>query len=144
MDIKLLFKGETNNTFIQFFRYFFVGGFATIVDWGASFILFFYVFGGTLAVVSNTVSFVIGLITNYILSTLWVFGDSNQNSRLIEFLIFASIGIVGLIITILITIFFEKQVANTTEFFQMIAKVVSTAVAFLWNFFARKYILYNK
>ena len=33
--IKALFMAKTHNTFIQFFRYLFVGGFASVVDWGA-------------------------------------------------------------------------------------------------------------
>ena len=35
-----LFSGDTDNTLIQFFRYLFVGGLATVVDWGVSYILF--------------------------------------------------------------------------------------------------------
>ena len=34
MKIKSLFVGDTDNTFIQFFRYCFVGGFAFVVDFG--------------------------------------------------------------------------------------------------------------
>lgn len=34
MKIKQLFSGDTDNTFIQFFRYVFVGGFAFVVDYG--------------------------------------------------------------------------------------------------------------
>ena len=35
-QFKKLFSGDTENTFIQFFRYCFVGGFATVVDWALS------------------------------------------------------------------------------------------------------------
>lgn len=35
-----LFAGATENTLIQFFRYCFVGGAATVVDWGISALLF--------------------------------------------------------------------------------------------------------
>ena len=38
MKIKQLFSGDTDNTFIQFFRYVFVGGFAFVVDYGLSLI----------------------------------------------------------------------------------------------------------
>ena len=31
-QFKKLFSGDTENTFIQFFRYCFVGGFATVVE----------------------------------------------------------------------------------------------------------------
>ena len=39
MKIKELFTGETDNTFIQFFRYLFVGGFAFVVDYGTLMLL---------------------------------------------------------------------------------------------------------
>ena len=39
-----LFAGATENTLIQFFRYCFVGGAATIVDWGLSSLLFYFAF----------------------------------------------------------------------------------------------------
>ena len=45
MNLKKLFVEETDSTFIQFFRYCFVGGFATVVDWGLSALLFYCVFG---------------------------------------------------------------------------------------------------
>lgn len=38
-QFKKLFSGDTENTFIQFFRYCFVGGFATVVDWALSSLL---------------------------------------------------------------------------------------------------------
>ena len=40
-QFKKLFSGDTENTFIQFFRYCFVGGFATVVDWALSSLLLF-------------------------------------------------------------------------------------------------------
>lgn len=37
--IKKLFAQNTENTYIQFFRYFFVGGFAFLVDFGLLYVL---------------------------------------------------------------------------------------------------------
>lgn len=45
-----LFAGATENTLIQFFRYCFVGGAATVIDWGVSALLFFLVFHQSYAV----------------------------------------------------------------------------------------------
>ena len=74
MKIKSLFVGDTDNTFIQFFRYCFVGGFAFVVDFGVMTLLteVFSVY----PVVSSTVSFVAGLLVNYLLSTFWIFKNS--------------------------------------------------------------------
>ena len=138
-----LFVGDTENTLIQFFRYCFVGGLATVVDWGVSLLLFHLVFGEKYAVAANVISFVCGLIVNYLISTFWVFRTSRVKSRLAEFLGFAAIGAVGLLITWGITELFTLWLADKTSAYQIIAKVVSTAVAFLWNFFARKFLLFR-
>ena len=139
-----LFAGATENTLIQFFRYCFVGGAATVVDWGISALLFFAVFDQHYAILANGWSFVAGLLANYFLSTFWVFRSSKVQSRLVEFLAFAAIGVVGLLLTIGITKVSEITLGNITSAYQMIGKVVSTMVAFLWNFFARKYLLFSK
>lgn len=144
MDLKKLVAGKTDNTFIQFFRYLFVGGAATVVDWGSSTLIFKLLFGGKYAVAANTIGFVLGLITNFFISTVWVFDESKVKNKLAEFLSFAAIGIVGLLMTVGITALFEAKLADVTDWYQLIAKVVSTGASFFWNFFARKYLLYNK
>ncbi len=150
------FKEKTDNTLIQFFRYIFVGGLAAVFDWGISSLIFFIVFGAktgaifevipflTWSVVSNGAGFIGGLILNFILSTCFVFQNSAVKNRFLEFLSFAGIGLVGLFITFGITWVSELLLADTTSLFQLIGKIVSTAVSFLWNFFARKIILYRQ
>ena len=88
-----LFVGDTENTLIQFFRYLFVGGFATVVDWGVSFLLFRFAFGEKMemAWVANSLSFVAGLIVNYLISTFWIFKNSNVKNKFVEFISFAAI-----------------------------------------------------
>ena len=61
-----------------------------------------------------------------------------------EFLSFAAIGLVGLLITVGITKLFEIWIGDKTSWFQVLAKLTATAVSFLWNFFARKVLLYTK
>ena len=141
-----LFVGDTDNTLIQFFRYLFVGGFAFVVDFAVSFLLFRFAFGEQkeFGWIANSLSFVAGLIVNYLISTFWIFKKSNVDNKLVEFISFAGIGVVGLLITIGITKLFAVWLGDTTSLFQIIAKLVSTAVSFLWNFFARKILLYSK
>ncbi|MBO5319879.1 MAG: GtrA family protein [Ruminococcus sp.] len=139
-----LFVGDTENTFIQFFRYLFVGGLATVVDWGVSYLLFRFVFNENYAIAANSISFVAGLAVNYLISTFWIFKNSAVESKLKEFLGFAAIGLVGLFMTMGITWLFELWLADKTSAFQILAKIVSTAAAFFWNFFARKILLFTK
>lgn len=146
MDIKKLVSQKTDNTLVQFIRYVFVGGAATVVDWVSSALIFFLVFGSAAkyALLSNAAGFLLGLIVNFLISTVWVFGESKVKSKAAEFLGFAAIGLVGLLITLLVTKLFEVTLGDQTKLFQIFAKVVSTAISFFWNFFARKYLLYNK
>ncbi len=139
-----LFVGDTENTFIQFFRYLFVGGLATVVDWGVSYLLFRFAFNEQYAIAANSLSFVAGLAVNYLISTFWIFKNSAVESKLKEFLGFAAIGLVGLFITMGITWLFELWLADKTSAFQILAKIVSTGAAFFWNFFARKILLFTK
>ena len=145
-ELKKLFVGDTENTLIQFFRYCFVGGLAFLVDFVTSYLLFRFVFGerASFGWVANSLSFIAGLAVNYLISTFWIFKNSKVENKLLEFLSFAAIGVVGLLITIGITKLFEKLLADKTSLFQIIAKLVATAVSFLWNFFARKILLYSK
>ena len=145
-QFRKLFVGDTDNTLIQFFRYLFVGGFAFVVDLTVSWLLFHFAFGEKkeLGWVANSLSFVAGLAVNYFISTFWIFKDSKVKNKLVEFISFAAIGVVGLLITIGITKLFEIWLGDSTSLFQIIAKLVSTAVSFLWNFFARKILLYTK
>lgn len=145
-NFKKLFVGDTDNTLIQFFRYLFVGGLAFVVDFALSYIVFRFVFHEQkeFGWIANALSFIAGLVVNYIVSTFWIFKTSKVENKLVEFISFAAIGVVGLLITIGITVLFEKWLGDTTHLFLIIAKIVSTAVSFLWNFFARKILLYTK
>lgn len=136
IDINELFRKKTDNTFIQFFRYIFVGGIAAVVNVGMLYVFtdifnFFYV-------ISNVLSFILGLIVNYLLSKKFVFQEETSISQTKEFVIYAIIGVIGLgIDTLLVWVF--------TEFiclYYMISKIISTLIVFIWNFGARK-VLYK-
>ena len=149
MKIKELFSGETDNTFIQFFRYLFVGGFAFVVDYG-TLMLLVEVFGFN-AKLAAVIAFILGLAVNYILSTLWIFKSSKIGNRLAEFAAFALIGVIGLGINELIIWLFDDVIAPRKPLsfipedkYYLIGKLVSTAVVFVWNFAARKFIIFNK
>lgn len=149
MKIKELFVGDTDNTFIQFFRYCFVGGFAFLVDYGVL-ILLVEAFKCD-EIIASVISFVAGLAVNYVLSTFWIFKNSKIKNRLAEFIAFAVIGVIGLFINAGIIWFFRDFLAPMNIFGSLISadkyyiagKICSTVVVFLWNFFARKFILFG-
>ena len=136
--INLLFKEGTDNIFLQFFRYLFVGGFAFLVDF--SLLYFFSDICGIYYLISAILSFVISLMVNYVLSTHWVFNKSQMDNKVMEFNVFALIGIVGLIFTEILLYFFT----DICGLYYMLSKIITTAIVMFWNFIARRVMFYGK
>jgi len=137
MLIRKLFVEETDNWLIQLFRYCFVGGFAFLVDYGLLYAL--TEFCGCHYIVSATISFIAGLIVNYLLSTWWIFRKSKLKNKAAEFTIFALIGVVGLILNnVLLYVF-----TDLLGIYYMISKLITTALVMIWNFAGRKIILFK-
>ena len=137
-SISALFKEKTDNLFIQFFRYCFVGGLAFLVDYGLLFLLSDKV--GLHYLLSASIAFIAGLVVNYVISTFWVFSESKYSDKRKEFAIFAIIGIIGLGLTEGLMWFFTDLVG----LHYMLSKLVTAALVLLWNFIARKIILFTK
>ena len=131
------FKGKTTNTLVQLFRYLWVGGISFIIDYISLFIFTEYLHINYL--ISAAIAFILGLTTNYQLSTIWVFNNSRLNNKFTEFTIFSIIGIIGLGLNEVI-IYICSEYLNL---YYMISKLISTAVVFFWNFMGRKYILFT-
>lgn len=134
---KRLFYGTTDRLLVQFVRYFFVGGFAFVVDFGLLYILTEY--AGLHYLLSATLSFISGLLVNYIISCIWVFSTSKFKNRLVEFLFFAAIGVVGLLLNDALIWLFTDCIGTH----YMFSKIVAAAIVYLWNFFARKYLVFK-
>ena len=136
--IASLFEKQTDNWFIQLFRYCFVGGFAFLVDYGLLALLT-EVFG-LHYLLSATLSFIAGLIVNYLLSTYWIFRKSIIDNKWVEFLAFSVIGIIGLgFNTFLLYLF-----TDLGHIHYLVSKLLTAAIVLLWNFWARKIILFKK
>lgn len=129
--------GEEDGTLAQFVRYGFVGASAFVVDFSSLWILTDYL--GLYYVYSNLIAFTIGLIYSYILTVLWVFKESTYQNKWIEFVVFAIIGIIGLVLN-------TKLLYLMTEYlsiYYLVSKVIATIVVLFWNFFARKFLLFR-
>lgn len=152
-----LFIEETNNTFIQFFRSIFVGGIASVVDF-LVLVLFRELFKMPESAAA-IFGFIAGLTVNYVISTFWVFSKAKVKNRVADFIAFGVIGVIGLGLTQLIMAPFSLQgifgegffVKNVTfgslipvDKYYMVGKLVAIVLVYLWNFFARKFILYRK
>lgn len=136
-DFNALFREKTTNSFIQFFRYVFVGGFAFLVD---AFMLWLcekwmnYM-------IAAAIAFIIGLAANYVLSIWFVFSESEKiTNKLKEFTAYAVIGIIGLLLTEVIMYI----LTDLCHLYFLLSKIVAAALVLVWNFVARKKILYTK
>jgi putative flippase GtrA len=133
-----IFVAPTNNWLLQLFRYGFVGGVAFLVDYGTLFVLTHY--AGVPYLWSAAIAFILGLVTNYLISISWVFQHSGKMRVWQEFVCFAIIGVIGLGLNELIM----YVGTDMMHLHYMISKLISTAIVFFWNFFARKFMLFNK
>lgn len=132
------FIEKTDCVKIQLFRYLFVGGAAFAVDFGA--LYFFTSVVGWHYLFSNLIAFGLGLATNYLLSVRWVFQQRKFEDRKKEFLMFAAIGVVGLILNQLVL----WLLTDLAGLFYLYSKIGATAAVFLWNFLGRRYFVFYK
>ena len=137
-DLKGLLTEPTEDSFLQFFRYIFVGGASFITDY----VLFHLITeAGIYYLVSGVISFIAGLCVNYALSKLLVFSKKTAGAeKAKEFSVFAIIAVLGLVITeILMWAFTEKL-----GWYYMISKAIAAIIVLFWNFFMKKILLYRK
>lgn len=124
---------KTENLLIQIFKFVIVGGIATLID----FILLF-VFKELIhlqVIVSNTLSFCISLIYNYIASVKWVFDVNRDKDPKKNFLIFLIFSIIGLAINDFIMYLLINKLST------FISKIIATAIVMVFNFITRKMFL---
>ena len=136
-NLNRLFREKTTNIFTQFFRYIFVGGFAFLAD---AFTLWLcekwmnYM-------IAAAIAFVVGLAVNYALSIWFVFSESSKvKNKVKEFVVYGIIGLIGLLITEGIMYLFT----DVFGLYFLISKIIAAAIVLVWNFAARKVVLYNK
>ena len=136
-NLNKIFREPTKNAILQFFRYAFVGGIATIVDWA---VFYTATVMGLYYMISGVLAFGAGLFVNFVLSKKFVFsGEKNKHSASTEFVVYAIIGIIGLLLTEIIMFLLTEKLG----LYFMIPKVIATAAVFVWNFAARKVVLYG-
>ena len=143
--LAMLLVERTNNTWLQLFRSLIVGGIATVVDFACTALVREVIFKGLdtwkLRVLYVCCGFIAGLLTNFALSCWFVFSKT-KDTRKEEFVVFAVIGVFGLLINYAVISLFSWMITTEGLAFY-VAKTVATVVTFLWNFFARKKIIYS-
>lgn len=136
--VSMSFRSEClNRLALSFLKYLLAGGMGFLIDFGI--LTFCYSLLEWHYLISASLGFIAGLIFVYVSSNMWVF-DTRQmkNHRTIEFLIFLVIGLIGLLLTNVLM----WALVDGLQLHALIAKLFTTGVVLLWNFGARKYILY--
>ena len=136
--IDKLFRQRTDNIYLQFFRYIFVGGTAFVVDF--FFLYFFSDICGIYYLISAVLSFVISVVVNYLMSIKWVFNQDNIDNKIMEFNMFLLISTIGLIFTEILLYFFT----DICGIYYLLSKIISAIIVLFWNFIARRVMLYGK
>ncbi len=142
-----VFIEKTDKVYTQFIRYVFVGGIAFLVD----FFVFYFLIQGSFFkrfyIISGTIAFLCGLTTNYFLSIKWVFSRRKLKNRINEFLFFSIVGVTGLLLNLFFLWFFTEIIFLRFIFVErrlalILSKLISTFFVFIWNFTARKILLF--
>lgn len=121
----------------EFSRYLIVGGVAFVADFLSLLVL--TELAGLYYLMSATVAFLIGTVINYLLSTRWVFEFRAVSNRVNEFMIFATIGAVGVLLNACIIAFFVEL----AHFHYAISKLFATGSILFFNFGIRKILLFS-
>lgn len=134
-----------NNNITHFLSYAVVGLAATLVEWGL-----FWLFTFPLALDQNlafTIAFIISTFVNLLLGKKMTFknaqvrnASSNKKLNLAKetFLIYL-VAVIGYVLNLaLLNVFTAALLLN-----KMPAKMLATAIVFLWNYFARRLGIYR-
>ena len=132
-----LFRQATDNLYAQAFRYVLSGTVAYAIDY-CLLIVSVEIFK-VHYLTASLIAFLAGSITAYILNVNWVFDKRVFKNRYFEIAIFIVIGVIGLIINQYMIWFFTENV----NFHYLFSKFAATMIIVIWNFFARKYILFR-
>lgn len=136
--IKKIVLGKANNAYIQLFRYLFAGGLAFLADVSILYLLTEYAHVHYL--LSSLAGFSAGLTITYLMSIFWIFDEKSKNNKAVELTIFIIIGTIGLGLTSLFMWLFTSLLLLHYLF----SKILTTAIVFVWNFVAKKQILFTK
>lgn len=133
--LHLKFKAKTRKLLIQILKFAIVGGIATIIDF--VFLYIFREFCHFPVLVSNTLSFCISVIYNYVASVKWVFDVNKEKDAKKQFVIFIVFSVIGLLLN-------NAIMWITVDFlsiYYMLAKIIATAIVMVFNFITRKIFL---
>ena len=119
----------------KFISYFFVGGMAAIVEW-VSFGIFNSFSNYNIATI---VAFILATTFNYYLGKALTFKKYKQSKKdIVSVFIVSGIGLVFNIV------FMNVFIKIIKLKYEMIAKILSTGLVFIWNYISRRIFIYKE
>lgn len=119
----------------QFAIYLFVGALATVVEWGAFYLLRHPIYMHYM--LATTIAFIISTFANWIIGK-WLLFREKQN-LLKELAKIYVTSIAGLLMNLLIM----WVAIDLIGIQDMLAKIIATGIVFFWNFLVRKLLIYK-
>ncbi len=141
---------KDKKTLWELLRYLVVGAVAAIVDLCVLALFTELIFNSNKEIfalsISTAAGFLAGLIVNYLLSMIFVFVNAEQKeknkNRIKTFLIFALVGIIGLLLTELL-MNVGMLVCPKEGFWYLLLSCFVKGIVMLWNYFGRKIFVYK-
>lgn len=146
MVIEVEFSEKYLKILYEFFRYVIVGGVSFVADFTVLCVFKEFIFASDSEVAlicSTTVGFIAGLLTNYILSVVFVFRrkDNKSDGKSVKgFVVFAIVGIIGL----LLTEFGMYITVQIMKIHYMLSKLGVAGIVLIWNYCGRKILVFDK
>jgi putative flippase GtrA len=131
----------------EFLRYVLVGGLAFMVDFGVLYLArtFWFPTPGVSGVILATAcGFAGGLVTNYVLSSLFVFkkvSEGAKRHKLRSFVIFTATCLIGLGLTELL-MYLGVRLAGERRY--LLVKCFTAGVVLLWNYGSKKIFVFQR
>lgn len=119
----------------QILKFGVVGGLAFIIDYGI--LIFLTEVFHINYLISTTISFIVSVIFNYIMSIFWVFDVDENKNRTTVFSVFIILSVIGLILNDL----FMWVFVDGMSIHYLIAKIIATLLVMIYNFITRKLFL---
>lgn len=119
----------------QIMRFAVTGGLAFVIDFGLLLLLTELV--GLDYLISATISFVVSVWVNYVLSMMWVFTPSKKQKSLVRIIMFFVLSTMGLFINNAIMWFTVEILAIS----YIIGKLIATFIVMVFNYITRKMLI---
>ena len=118
----------------KFISYFFVGGIAALVEWST-----FALFNSFLNyMLSTVIAFLIATTANYILGKKMTFKNNKQSKK--DIIGVFTVSAIGLFLNMLLMHLLIDIIKIPIN---IIAKIISTGLVFIWNYLSRRIFIYK-